>query len=54
LVNEGASFTAVTATVNVCGPKVFTPPFAVPPSSVAVTNTVALPFASAAGVNVRS
>ena len=44
--------TAVTLMTNVCGADVSTPPFAVPPSSCAVMVMVALPLASAAGVNV--
>ena len=46
----GASLTAVTVIVNVGGAVLSTPPFAVPPSSCAVTVTVAVPFAFAAGV----
>ena len=49
-VNDGASFTGVTLMVNVCGADVSLPPFAMPPLSCAVTVTVALPKASAAGV----
>src|SRR5947207_8659330 len=52
LVNDGASLTAVTLIVNVCGADVSTPPFAVPPLSCATTVTVALPFAFAADVYV--
>ena len=51
-VNDGASLTAVTVIVKVCGAEVSTPPFAVPPLSLAVTVTVAEPLASAAGVKV--
>src|ERR1044071_8115728 len=40
--------------VKVCGAEVSTPPLAVPPSSCAVTVTVAVPFASAATVNVST
>src|SRR5947207_11825760 len=44
----GASFTAVTVMVKVCGPLVSMPPFAVPPLSWRRTVTVATPLASAA------
>ena len=47
LVKLGASLTATTVMVKVCGAEVSTPPFAVPPSSCAVTVTVAVPFALA-------
>ena len=46
----GASLTAVTVIVKVCVALVSTPPLAVPPSSVIVTVTVAVPLALAAGV----
>jgi hypothetical protein len=42
--------TGLTTIVKACGALVSEPPFAVPPSSWAVTVTVAAPFASAAGV----
>ena len=45
LVKLGASFTAVTVIVNVCGALVSTPPFAVPPLSCSVTVIVAVPIA---------
>ncbi len=48
----GASFTAVTLIVKVCGALVSTPPKAVPPLSCATTVTVAEPFAFVAGVKV--
>ena len=48
----GASAIAVTVMVKVCAAVVATPPLAVPPSSWAVTVTVALPLAFAAGVKV--
>ena len=41
--------TAVTVTRNVCGADAFTPPLAVPPLSVSVTVTVAVPLALGAG-----
>ena len=50
--STGASLTAVTVSVNVCTALVSTPPLAVPPLSWIWTETVALPFASAAGVYV--
>ena len=50
LVNDGASLTAVTVMVNVCGAEVSLPPFAVPPLSFATSVIVAVPFAFAAGV----
>jgi hypothetical protein len=40
--------------VNVTDAEVSTPPFAVPPSSERLTVTVAVSFASAAGVKVSS
>ena len=46
----GASLTAVTVMVKVCGADVSTPPFAVPPLSVSCTRDVAVPLALAAGV----
>jgi hypothetical protein len=49
-VKLGASFTGSTVIVNDTGALVSLPPFAVPPSSCAVTLTVAAPLASAAGV----
>ena len=53
-VNVGASFTAVTVIVIVCGTLVSSPPFATPPLSWSLTETVAVPLALAAGVYVRS
>src|SRR5205814_2169231 len=49
LVNDGASLTALTVMVKVCGAELSTPPLTVPPSSWRVTVTVALPLASGAG-----
>ena len=46
------SLTDTIVMVKVLGALVFEPPFAVPPSSTAVTVTVATPCASAAEVNV--
>jgi hypothetical protein len=48
----GASFTAETVMTKVCAALVSTPPLAVPPESCIVTDTVAVPFAFAAGVKV--
>ncbi len=50
LVNVGASLTLVTVMVNWADVEVSTPPLAVPPLSLRVTVTVALPNASLAGV----
>ena len=52
LVKLGASFELFTVIVKVCDPDVLTPALAVPPSSDYETVTVAVPNASAAGVNV--
>src|SRR5262245_25018140 len=52
LSNTGASLTALTVIVKVCGALVSWPPLAVPPLSCRRTVTVALPFAFAAGVYV--
>ena len=54
LVKLGASFTAVTAIVKVCVALVSSPPLAVPPLSLRETETVAVPFAFAAGVKVST
>ena len=48
----GASFTAVTVIVKVCGALAFVPPLATPPLSWAMTVTVAVPLELAAGVKV--
>src|SRR5437667_25447 len=53
-VNDGASLTAVTVMVKVCGVEVSAPPLAVPPLSERVTVTVAVPFALAAGVKLST
>src|SRR5258705_545642 len=52
-VNDGPSFTGVTAMVNVCGALVSSPTLAVPPPSDSITLTVATPVALAASVYVR-
>ena len=44
--------TGVTPIASVCGGLVSEPPFAVPPLSTALTVTIAVPFAFAAGVKV--
>jgi hypothetical protein len=46
----GASLTAVTVMLKVCGAEVFSPPSAVPPLSCRTKVTAALPLASGAGV----
>ena len=46
----GASLTAVTVIVKVCGADVSTPPLAVPPLSESVSVIVAVPLALGAGV----
>ena len=48
----GVSFTGVTVRTKVCAALVSTPLLAVPPSSTATTDTVAVPLASAAEVKV--
>jgi hypothetical protein len=50
LVNDGASFIAVTVIVKVCALLVSEPPLATPPSSLSTTVSVAEPLALAAGV----
>ncbi len=52
LVNDGASFTPSTVTVNVWLADSSSPPFAVPPLSRRTSVTVADPVALAAGVKV--
>ena len=49
-VKLGASLTAATVMVKVCGAEVSTPPPAVPPLSESVSVIVAVPLALAAGV----
>jgi len=49
-VKIGGSLIGSIVSVKVLAALVSTPPLAVPPSSCAVTVTVATPFASAAGV----
>ena len=49
----GASFTGFTLMLNCCTADVSTPPFAVPPLSWICTETIAVPNASGAEVNVR-
>src|SRR5665213_1716078 len=50
--NVGGWFTNCTVIVKVWGALVFWPPLAVPPLSIAVTDTVATPLELAAGVKV--
>src|SRR5207244_806061 len=52
-VKLGASLTGVIVSVNVCGAEVSLPPFAVPPSSCAVTVTVGVPFGATDGCTLK-
>src|SRR5438876_9920151 len=52
LVKAGASLTAMTSIVKLCGALVSAPPFAVPPSSCSRTVTCAGPLAFGTAVNV--
>ena len=51
-VNRGVSLTGLTVIVKLCSGDALTPPLRVPPSSYSRTVTVAVPYASAAGVYV--